>query len=343
MKRKELYLGIGAVVSIIILIIDNKTVQDACIEGINTCLLTVIPSLFPFIFLTNCVCSFLSGIKMPMLRPLGRLMGIPDGAESILINAFLGGFPAGALSVSRYAEAGLLSSNAVSRLLPICNNAGPAFIFGMVAGMFPAPHYGAILWFIQIMAVVVLSAVIKPLPCPAVRINEEDGFLEKILSKSIRSITMVCAWVILFHILLMLAQKWFLYLVPPFVRVIASGIMELSNGCLMLEDIKTVSIRFIVCSCLLSFGGLCVTMQTISVSKNISLRYYLLIRMLHCTLTAVFSSIYIYSHWMILVILIVLFFVFLYKRKIAIEIERFIMYNADTIIGGSSHAFSKKN
>ena len=75
------------------LILDGRTAIDGARQGIELCLRTVIPSLFPFFVLSILLTSSLLGGSLAVLRPLGRLFGMPDGAESLLIPAFLGGYP----------------------------------------------------------------------------------------------------------------------------------------------------------------------------------------------------------------------------------------------------------
>ena len=64
------------------LILDGRTAIDGARQGIELCLRTVIPSLFPFFVLSILLTSSLLGSSLAVLRPLGRLFGMPDGAES---------------------------------------------------------------------------------------------------------------------------------------------------------------------------------------------------------------------------------------------------------------------
>ena len=65
----------------------------------------------------------------------------------------------------------------------------------------------------------------------------------------------VCGWVILFRILIAFLERWFLWLLPASVRVAVTGLLELSNGCCALAEIKDFKMRFLLCSGMLSFGG----------------------------------------------------------------------------------------
>ena len=65
------------------LILDGRTAIDGARQGIELCLRTVIPSLFPFFVLSILLTSSLLGSSLIVLRPLGRLFGMPEGAEPL--------------------------------------------------------------------------------------------------------------------------------------------------------------------------------------------------------------------------------------------------------------------
>ena len=84
----------------------------------------------------------------------------------------------------------------------------------------------------------------------------------------------VCGWVVLFRVLLAFLKRWIFWILPAAVQVAVTGILELSNGCCELLAVTDVSARFCICSGILAFGGLCVTMQTVSVTAGLSLKPY---------------------------------------------------------------------
>ena len=76
---------------------------------------------------------------------------------------------------------------------------------------------------------------------------------------------MICAWVIVFRILITLMDRWLLWCLSDELQLIISGLLELTNGCCRLQEIQSIASRFVIFSVFLSFGGLCVTMQTAGV------------------------------------------------------------------------------
>ena len=143
-----------------LLILDAKTALAGATEGLEICIRTVIPSLFPFFILSTLLTGNLLGTNIRLLRPLGKICGIPNGAESVLLVGFLGGYPTGAQAVCQAWRSGGLSKNDAQRMLGFCNNAGPAFLFGMGATLFDNQALLWIIWIVQIVSALLTSALL---------------------------------------------------------------------------------------------------------------------------------------------------------------------------------------
>ena len=68
------------------------------------------------------------------------------------------------------------------------------------------------------------------------------------------------------------------------------GVLELANGCCALEQITDVNLRFAICSGMLAFGGICVTMQTVSVTGGLSLKQYFLGKMIQTAFSVIAAA-----------------------------------------------------
>lgn len=344
MKMRKVLSGLLALVCILILIFDSNTAMQGAREGVSLCIQTVIPSLFPFLFLAEQITVICMGRPIRVLRPLSRFMGIPEGTESILVNAFLGGYPSGALCVAEYHKQGYYSDDSAARLLPLCNHAGPAFIFGLAAVMFSRKSSGWVLWLIQIISAIVISAFFRPnTPSISVSIQSTNASDSGKLIKTLRAMAQICGWIILFRILITYEEKWFLDQKDTPLRVIISGLTELTNGCCMLNLIDDEKLRLIICSGLLSAGGLCVLLQTRTVSAPVSFRHYFPAKLLQCGFAVVYAYIYTCDDILLTASAIAFTLMILFFSKKHMVIRKKIMYNAFTISGGSVYALSKKN
>ena len=292
MKHQRKLSGIFAALGMLVLILDSEASLLGAGEGLDLCIKTVIPSLFPFFFLSGILVQEWTGRPISFLRPLGQFLGMPEGSESLLITGFLGGYPVGAKAVRDTWKAGSLSKKDANRLLAFCSNAGPAFLFGMAAPMLAKPQTGWILWGIQIISAMTVGLLHRDVPESNAAIPPQTRkSISENLIQALMVTAQVCGWVISFRILTTFAQRWFLWLLPRWWSVLFSGILELTNGCLSLSGIENEKIRFILCSALLSWGGICVVMQTASVTQGLELSSYIRGKLLQTAFSILISAV----------------------------------------------------
>lgn len=292
MKQRKQILGIWGFFGLFCLIVDSKTAIQGSIDGLNLCMRTLIPSLFPFFVVSSVIQDAFYGTKLPVLRPLGRLFRIPEGSEALLIPAFLGGYPVGASSIRDAFDNKQISIQNAERMLAYCNNCGPSFLFGVIAPMFTDKESVWVLWAIHVLSCWMVANVFPYRPDRSNNSSANEKNTGNVMIRSIRSMGLVCGWVILFRVILAFLQRWILWLFPTPVQVLITGLMELSNGCCELHRIDDIQLRFFICSILLSLGGFCVAMQTVSAASGLRMQQYIHGRILHCLFSMVISTLY---------------------------------------------------
>ena len=291
--NKKIWTGIVSSLGIMLLIMDAKTAMSGANEGVQLCIRTIIPSLLPFFVLTNLLTSVLCGQNIRLLQPLGKLCGMPKGSESLLIIGLLGGYPVGAQAVMQAYNNGQLNKSDAQRLLGFCSNSGPAFLFGMISMYFPSQRMIWALWGIHILSAVIVGAVLpgksrnksQMLTSPSIDFSQA-------VARSVKILGSVCGWVILFRVIIAFSRRWFLWLLPDALQVAFMGLLELANGCCSLGMVSNEALRFILCAGLLGFGGLCVLMQTTSVTGSFGTGQYLPGRVLHGLLSMILAWIW---------------------------------------------------
>lgn len=272
MKNKHFILkGIFTVIGILLLIFDSQTSLNAAQEAVTLCLYTVLPSLFPFVFLSLILNDVLLGNQIAFLRPLCKLCGIPTGAESLLVLGLIGGYPVGAQAAAEACRNGSITFSTYKRLLGFCNNAGPSFIFGLIAAQFTSGVIGWVIWGIHMLSALIVGMILPKSSDYICKIKSTGSItLSDALNSAIKIMGKICAWVILFRIL----TAFVLHYLPCEINKTIFGIFELTNGCVNLRSIPSEGLRFIAAICLLNFGGLCVAMQTMSVCAGLGTGLY---------------------------------------------------------------------
>ena len=275
-RVKDAFTGALYAVLLLILILDGQTALSGALEGVNICINTVVPALLPYIILSTLLCNALIGKRIRLFRGIGRLCRIPPGTESILLLGFVGGYPVGAKLIrDAYAE-GRIKKSTAQRMLGFCNNAGPSFLFGVLPFMFTNTLSPVFLWLIHMISAI-FTAILLPgkehteccIP-PKNTIKFTDA-----LQRSVKTVAIICGWVIIFRIILAFLHKWLISVLPSELQVLCAGFLELTNGCITLQQIPNEATRFLCAAIILAWGGLCVTMQTVSVTDAVGLGMYL--------------------------------------------------------------------
>lgn len=289
---RKLRTGIPAAIGLLILILDTKTALIGASRGLEQCLRTVIPSLLPFFVLSILLTSVMVGENIHFLRPLGKLLGVNRGTESLVLVGMLGGYPAGAQCVAQAYRDGSVSKKNAQRMVAFCNLAGPAFIFGIISGKFDSRYAPWALWGIHILSAFFVAVLLPGRSNNAAVLRHGKPLtLSDALQRSLRIMASVCGWIILFRIILTFLELWLLWLLPVPMQVAITGILELSNGCCDLGRISNEGLRFILCSGMLAFGGICVCMQTASVTEGLSLKEYYIGKALQVLFSVLFASV----------------------------------------------------
>ena len=290
-RRKQTQMGVLSALGILVLILDAKTVVSGAKKGIELCLFTVVPALFPFVVLSQPLNNALLGQRIALLGFITKLCHMPEGTESLFLMGILGGYPVGAQCIGQAYSNGKILRNDAERLLAFCNNAGPSFIFGILGSMFTSSRIPWLIWMTHILSAITVGMIL-----PAKKSGEyiieitKPITLTSALERAIRIIGSVCGWVILFKTCLSIFDHWVMWHFSSQVKYILYGFTELANGCWLLTSIERESVRFVLSNCFLSFGVLCVIMQTSSVTPGLEKKVFLQGKILQCIISFILSS-----------------------------------------------------
>lgn len=293
MKRKHLPLILTGI-AMGVLILDSRHTTRYAAEGIELCIRTVIPSLFPFFLLS----IYLTGN-----------LTAKNAALSLMVTGFLGGYPVGAQAAAEGSRTGRLTKEQANRLLMFCSQAGPSFLFGIVSAQFPEAKYCWLLWTVQFLSAITVAAFVYPVAAAGTGSRESRSCpLPEAMKKATAACASVCGWVVLFRVILGYVRR--IPLAEPW-NILFWGVLELTNGCLNLGAVEDLSTRFLLAAVMLNFGGVCVLLQTASVTAGLNLKHYLSGKLLQ----TVFSLLYSLCCLGHLVALIPIFLVFLLFRR----------------------------
>ena len=283
---KTVLLFLPAAGAFALLSIRSAEASAAARAGLENCLRSVVPALFPFLVMTN----LLLRLELPpiILGPLGTafeaLFNIRKTALPAFLAGLVGGYPLGAEAAAECCRLERCSGEEAERLLIISNNCSPGFLFGLVSGKLSGggERVLALLllqWLISAFLGILLGAGHRPSKAAS---DTEDVFGNSFFSgfpaavrSGTRSILIICAYVVFFSV--------FTAFLPD--SALLKGVVELTGGILTLSSGPWAEI---MAAFLLGFGGLSVACQVLSSLEGtgISARLYLPLRLLHGLLMA---------------------------------------------------------
>ena len=149
--QRNLYM---AAMGLSILILDTKTVSYGASQGINLCVSSVIPSLFPFIFMSSLLVDALRTKPIPLVQWVAHRLEFPAETIYCMIVGLVGGYPTGAACVAEHYRKGELDKPQAEMMLGFCSHAGPAFLFGIASAFF-SKQLAFLAWIVHILSALV--------------------------------------------------------------------------------------------------------------------------------------------------------------------------------------------
>ena len=292
MRIKQIFsLCLWIILSCLILFMTPDAAEGAAI-GLYVCKTSIIPSLFPFFALTDYwISSNYTGLLSSFTEPLTvRLFHLPGAASSALILGSIGGYPVGIKTIVKLYSNNNLTREQAEQASLFCNNAGPAFVLGILgARIFQSVKLGIWLYIIHLAGSYLIGFIFRPqkLPCihpPNESIDPDKSHLQlwtDAITSAGKTTLLVSTYVIFFSIL----TKFLLTMLPttPIMSILIST-AELAGGSnLIATTAMSLQMKFIVCASLLGFGGICVMMQSISLiqAAGLSARKLILGKIYH--------------------------------------------------------------
>lgn len=270
------------------LLVLSQEAAQAVRAGLSLCAASVVPALFPFLVLSSFFASAGQGSGGSRgLRFAGRMLGCGSRGAEVFFLSLLGGYPVGPRLIAQLCRAGQISREEAAHLLHFCNNAGPAFILGLVGlGRFDSLRQGVYLYLIHTTAAVLTSLLFrpqapfpteKPASAPVLPLSEA---LVNAIAGAGSTMVQLCAFVTFFYTVLQLFSSK-----TGISHPLALGFVELTQGVLALPDSRA---GFVMAAALLGWGGLSVHAQTAAVlaGTGVPLRSHLRGKLCQAALSA---------------------------------------------------------
>ena len=295
-KKALITSGVFAALTISAAIVFASEASSGARLGIVCCADTLVPSLFPFMFISAfTVRSGLSAAAGRLLKkPTERLFGLSGEFAAVVVMSVIGGYPVGAGMIASLLERKRVSESESRKAAYFCVASGAGFMITLVgARLLGSIEAGLCIYAAQACSVVILGISGKFL-FKSERIYNSDKEITAYspLSESVvestadavRNTIGMCGIVVLFSALISVIERFFDSPAVGIVLEVTRAVSELS------QDKKVVLIAFAA-----GFGGLCVHFQIFRLLKGIGLNktVFFLFRIMQGIITALLSKFFI--------------------------------------------------
>ncbi len=281
------------VLSSVLLAMDRR--YSACVkDGLTLWLTCVLPSLFPYFFITALLSTLKTTTKIskfvsPLTKKLFNVNGYVGYAFFL---SLISGYPLGAKTISELKESNLISSTESERGSALCSTSSPMFLIGSVGNlMFKSAKFGLLLFTAHVLSAIIIGLIFsfykKSQPCAtaqkSIPLKSADNVLYESAYSSVISVLIVGALITIFYLLteILINLKILSPLInllslitknPALSKSVVLGGFECTRGLKLLSEQGFSSITLPIASAICSFGGLSVIAQSTTYLKKAKIK-----------------------------------------------------------------------
>lgn len=269
----------------------------------------IFPSLFPFFVLSHILINYgFVELVGELFKPFMRLFKLKGVSAFVFIMSLVSGFPSNAKYVRELYISGLINEYEGSKILTFTHFSNPLFILGTVSIMFlNNKEIGILILFCHYIGNIIVGFLFRNyyvsqnddgsvslkkaiLEMHKKRLSNNKSFggiVSEALLNGINTLLLIFGVVTFFLVVTTIIDNNIG--LPKYYQSILNGIFEMTQGLkyVSLLDIPlkikgTLSVLFI------SFGGLSVHMQILSILSDTKIKYFpfLVARVIHCCISA---------------------------------------------------------
>ncbi len=305
-------LGLLGLFSLLLILKNPDIAIKHMSHALSLCAKTVIPSLFPFMVLSELIVSgnAVKYLARVLSLPAKALFGISGEGAAAVIMGLLCGFPIGAKSGVSLYKAGKIDRSELSHILTFSNNPSSAFLISAAGvAMFGSRAFGVLLYAISLISALIIGVAGKYI---RKKFNSEKIYWQKeerltrrrsveiftsAITSSALSMLYICAFIVFFSTLVgVLEYTVNAAAMPDWLSALWFGFFEMTSGIYKAAAVSKSG--YYLAAAIAGWSGLSVHFQIMSIcaDSGVSFRPYLLSKLaaalLNILLLAIFGAIF---------------------------------------------------
>lgn len=276
---------IAALLSILAVLCFPELSAQHVKHGLKLCVNTVIPTLFPFLVLSELlVKSSGSLLKGLFSRPMRLLFGVSGAGSFALALGAICGFPVGARTAVGAYDNGLMTKRETERVLAFCSYPSPAFMISTVGATLWRDRTLGILMYVSVLLSGVIYGIVSAffpvrkdraelggrIPKAEPNDNSDGTPLIAILPNAVTSAALatlgICAFVTFFSCAVgLLSHLLSSFLGGALSQALICSVLELTAGAAATTAVHPKKLGLLLCTAAASWSGLSVHLQVAAI------------------------------------------------------------------------------
>ena len=282
---------------ILILILFNKSLVSTTItSSFYIWFNTLVPSMLPMFILSDILINynFIEYIPKRITNFIRKLFNISNNSVLILFISCISGFPGNARALKEAYDLNLISKEEVEHLLLFNHFPNPLFVLQTVGVFYLKDDILGIIILVSIyISNTIIGIIYRRKVNYITNINKSQSFMNVFsnsIKKSINTLLMISGIVTSFLIISTLICHILNF--DGIIAMLIKGILEMTMGLSLLSylDISNF-IKLIIATFIISFGGISIHLQIISILEDISYFKYLKGRIIGSIISCLISII----------------------------------------------------
>lgn len=301
-KYSNQIIVITTFIILIFILFNGDIVSNTVISSFYIWFNTLVPSMFPM-FVTSEIlinANFVLYVPRFITNFFMRIFNVSKEAVLTILISLIAGFPNNALAIKTSFDGGFISKRECEHLLYICHFANPLFVLETV-GVFYLKNniYGVIILVSNIISSFIIGIILKRRNIPTnnkyiskkVNCQSFGTLLSNSIKKSVNTLLMISGVIASF--LIVSSLICYIFNFNDYIRTFIYGLFEMTMGIRSLSLLNILDIyKVMLSSVILSFGGLSIHLQVISIlDDKIRYRNYFIGRIYQAIISLTLSGV----------------------------------------------------
>jgi len=299
MKKKIKNYIIIILLSIILIatILNSNIIIESSKEALSLWKNNIFPALFTIFIITDLLLNyeFINIISKIFYKPFYYLFRFNKNELFIFLISILGGFPSSSKYTSKLYKNNEISLDNANRMLMCSHFSNPLFIFGTILSLIQDKKICILILISHYLGNFVLAFYTREYQEYDKyyrKAKNKDSFFDVIttsITENINTLLFILGSITIFFCLSDLIVYIFSF--NSLSDTLISGLLEITQGIKKASILDTsINIKAIITTFFISFGGLCVHLQTLGMIQGTKLSYksFLKGRVIHSTLSVIF-------------------------------------------------------